>query len=273
MTDGTTTTTTTTAPPAWHNGVDATILGHWQNKNYDLSDPAKVAIAATQAAIEAQRFVGAPPDQLVRLPKDTNDAAGWDAVHQRLGTPREAKDYDFAGIKFGDGTELEAGFTDAMRGALHKARVSKDAAPEVVKAVIKYLDDADATDGIAKANTLTDQKKALKDSWGTRHDENLLAAKQAARRLGVDPETVAALENVVGYDKVMEMFRKIGAGTNEDTFVEGRGPGAPATQQSAQARMEELKADEAWRKRLFAGDAAAKREFHALMEQISGVAA
>jgi hypothetical protein len=259
-------------PAAWHTGVDAEILGHWQNKNYDLSDPGKVAIAATQAAIKAQQFVGLPPDQLLRLPKDAADEAGWKTVHQRLGTPAESKDYDFSAIKFADGTNLEAGFSDAMRGALHKANVSKDAAPEILKAVIKYMDEADASEKTVATSKLAEQKAALKQSWGPKHDENLLAAKQGARRLGVDPDTVAALEGVVGYDKIMEMFRKIGHGTSEDTFHDGR-TAAPATQQSAQARVKELEKDDAFQKRLFSGDAAAAREFHALMEQVAGVVA
>ena len=259
----------------WHQGVDAAILGHWQNKAYDLSDPAKVAIAATQAAIEAQRFVGVPPDQLLRLPKDTTDAAGWDTVHQRLGTPKEAKDYDFTGVKFSDGSELDDNFSTAMRSALHKARVSKDAAPEIVKSVIKFFDDADKSEASIRQSTLDSQKGELKKSWGTRHDENLLQAKQGARRLGIDPETINALENVLGYDKIMEMFRKVGAGSNEDTFVDGGvgGNSVPATQEAAIARLAELQSDKAWVDRLFKGDVSARRELDALNQQIAGVAA
>jgi len=71
----------------------------------------------------------------------------------------------------------------------------------------------------------------------------------------------------------MEMFRKIGAGTSEDTFVEDGRLGSPATAANAQERLNELQNDSAWRTRLLAGDAAAKREFFALTEQIAGVVA
>jgi hypothetical protein len=263
--------TTVTTPPAWHNGIDAGVTAAWTNKGYDLSDPVKTATAMWEQYKNLESHMGVPADRLLRLPKDAADEAGWKSVRTRLGVPNEAKDYDFAGVKFADGTDLEQGFTDTMRASLHKAGVAKDAAPEVVKAVIKYLDDAAAAEGTTKAQTLAEQKAALQKSWGPRHDENLLAAKQGARRLGVEPETVAALESLVGYDKVMEMFRKVGAGTNEDTFHVGRETGSPSTQVGAQARLTELQADKAWVNRLMSGDMTAKREFHALTEQIAGV--
>jgi|SRR5882672_4714245 len=271
MAEAAATTTTTTAP--WHQGVDAETLGFWQNKGYDLADPKTFATKITEQYRNAERHLGVPADQLLRLPKDATDQDGWKTVHQRLGVPKEAKDYDLAGIKFGDGTELEAGFVDGMRTALHQAAVSKDKAPEVVKAVIKYLDDADKAETDTRTTKLNEQKETLKKSWGPKHDENLLAAKQGARRLGVEPETVAELEKLVGYDKVMEMFRKVGAGTSEDTFHEGRTTGSPPTADSAKARLDELQNDAAWRTRLFAGDATANREFIALTEQIVGISA
>jgi hypothetical protein len=271
MTDG------ATPPPAggqpWHQGVDAGVITAWQNKGYDLADPKAMATKMWEQYAHLESHLGVPADRLLRLPKDVADAAGWDAIHQRLGAPKDAAGYDFAGIKFGDGTELEAGFTDTMRGALHKAHVSKEAAPEIVKAVIKYLDDADASEKTVHTTKLDEQKATLAKSWGPKADENMLAAKQGARRLGVDAETVQTLENALGYDKVMEMFRKVGHGTSEDTFLGGGPPGNPTTQQGAQARMDELQKDAAWVSRLMAGDATTRREFDALMEQISGVAA
>lgn len=261
-------------PAAWHSGVDAGVVSAWTNKGYDLADPVKTATAMWEQYKNLESHMGVPPERLIRLPKDAADEAGWKSVRQRLGVPAEAKDYDFNGIKFGDGTDLEAGFTDAMRGALHKAGVAKDSAPEVVKAVIKYLDDADASEKTVATSKLAEQKAALAKSWGTKADENMLAAKQGARRLGVTPETVAALENVIGYDAIMEMFRKIGAGTSEDTFVgSGNRTGDPTTQQGAQARLDELKKDDGWVKRLMGGDITTRREFDALMEQIAGVVA
>lgn len=256
----------------WHQGIDAAVIEKWQGKGYDLTNPKETASKMWEQYAHLESHLGVPADRLIRLPKDAADQAGWQNVHQRLGVPKEAKDYDLGSVKFADGTDLEAGFIDGMRSALHRANVSKDSAPEIVKAVIKYLDDADKAEIDVRTSTLNNQKEALKKSWGPRHDENLLAAQQGARRLGVDKETVAQLESLIGYDKVMEMFRKVGAGTSEETFIDGK-TGHTPTASSAQSRLAELQRDDAWQKRLFNGDTTARREFDALIEQIAGVSA
>src|SRR5690242_976648 len=63
------------AAAPWHQGIDPLIIGHWQNKGYDLADPGKVALEATKQARELERHFGVPADQLIKLPKDTADEA------------------------------------------------------------------------------------------------------------------------------------------------------------------------------------------------------
>ena len=55
------------------------------------------------------------------------------------------------------------------------------------------------------------EKAELAKSWGSNYAANKIVAENAARALGIDPAAVAALEQQVGYGKVMEMFRTIGA--------------------------------------------------------------
>jgi len=258
----------------WHTGVDPAILGHWQNKAYDLTDPAKVAIETTKAAIEAQKFVGVPPEQILKLPKDAADEAGWKGVWERLGAPKEAKDYTFEGIKFGD-NDLEPAFVDSMRAALAAAAVPKDKAPAIVKGVIKYLTDAEAAETANATAALAVEKDALTKSWGTNFEVNKLTAMQGAKRLGVDPSVIESLETKVGlgYSKVMEMFRKIGAATSEDTFVEGKNISTgPATVAGARARLAELQADKEWSSRLLKGGVPERREFDSLTQMIASAA-
>ena len=45
---------------------------------------------------EAEKLIGAPASQLLRLPADpSKDMDGMKAVWQRLGAPSDAKEYDF----------------------------------------------------------------------------------------------------------------------------------------------------------------------------------
>lgn len=253
--------------------MDPEILGHFDNKGWKKDDPKALVTEVAKAWKGLEKHFGAPADQILRLPKDASDEAGWSAVRQRLGMPAEAKDYDFSGIKFADGTELEQSFTDSMRASLHKAGVAKDAAPEVVKAVVKYLGDADSAESAARATTLKNERETLTREWGNNFEFNRLTAMQGAKRLGVDEATVAKLEGELGYAKVMEMFRKIGQGTTEDTFVETPLGGNPTTMNGAKARIAELKSDPDWVKKYLAGSSKEVAEMNNLIALSSGAAA
>lgn len=260
------------APTPWYEGkLDADAIGYAQNKGWKLDDPVTFATESFKAAREAQKFVGVPPEQLIRLPKDAKDEAGWNSVWQRLGVPKEAKEYDFSAVKRADGTAIDEAFADTIRQTAITNRIPKDAATAFAQSMVKHLESQEAAQIAERTAKLGSEKAELAKSWGPNADLNKLTAMQGAKRLGVSAEEIAALENVTGYSKVMEMFRKIGAGTSEDTFVDGKG--TPTTQASAQARLTELQADKAWVDRLFKGDAAARREHDALIQQITGVAA
>src|SRR5881394_756652 len=64
---------------------------------------------------DAEKLVGVPADQVLRVPKDAADEKGWNAVWSRLGKPTDAKGYDFSDIKFADGTAPDATFVETMR--------------------------------------------------------------------------------------------------------------------------------------------------------------
>jgi hypothetical protein len=263
-----------TPPTAtWYEGkATPEQLGFWQNKGYNAADPITVAIEATKSAMQAQSFIGAPPDQILRLPKGADDADGWKAVYARLGVPNKAEDYDFTGVKFGD-NDLEPGFASTMRGALHKAGVIKEKAPDVVRAVVKYLADAEAAEAVETTAKRQTERAELLKNWGTNAEFNRLTAMQGAKRVGATPEDVARFESVLGYDRTMELFRRIGAGTTEDTFVESKQGGPPTTVNSAKARMAELEQDREWVARFLKGGAQEKREWHDLQQLIHGEAA
>src|SRR5260370_34626008 len=267
MVDAVVAPTVTPAPP-WHQGVEAETLGFWQHKGLDLSDPKVFATKITEQYRNAEKHLGVPADRLLQLPSkkaDGNyDESEWKAIHQRLGVPKDVKEYDFTGIKFTDGTELDEQFTTAMRSELHNANVAKDKAPAIVKAVIKYLDDADKAEATIRESEKKNQiEKVLKD-WGAHRQENELLSLQALKRLEISQPEYDKLAGVIGYDRAAEIFRKIGSGFKEAPYVDGQTPGAPTTAASAQARLAELENDPGWRAKLVKHDTATWREFRAL---------
>lgn len=265
------------ASKPWHDGLDPLLIGHAQNKGWDLNDPKAAFSAAAKSSAELQKHFGVPADQLLRLPKDTTDEAGWSAVRQRLGAPKEAKEYDFSGVKYADGGDLDQSFTDAMRGVLHKAGTPKEAAPEVLKTVVKWLGDADSAESAAKTARLQTEMRELDAEWGSNKEFNRLTAMQGARRAVGDDlgakKLIDAMQDAIGYKATMEFWRKVGAGTSEDTFVEMNKGGSPTTMNGAKARIAELQADPDFVARYLKGSLKEVAEMNNLILLSSGVAA
>lgn len=262
-------------PPAanWYDGKAAPeMLGFWQNKGYNAADPATVAIEATKAAMQAQTFIGAPPDQLIKLPKDATDEAGWKGVYSRLGVPAEAKDYDLSTIKTADGNDLDAGLADVMRSAFHRGNVGKDKAPEIIKAIVKYAGDRETARATEREANRTREMADFTRESGEHANYNKLLAENGVKRSGHTADQFEQAVQAWGYKEAMSHYMKIGALGEEARFVEGVKGGPITTPNSALSRKEELMADEAWKARFLKGGASEKAEMTELNRLISEAA-
>ena len=257
------------APP-WHQGVDAEVLGHWQNKGWKVDDPKEVALAATKQAREAEKPFGVPTERLIRLPADAKDEAGWKDVWGKLGVPADAKDYNFADVKF-KGADLDPGVAETMRAALATAKVPKDNAAALLKALVKPIEDADRAVSAANAVKSAAEQARLDANWGQNKQANLLKAFDGARRLGLNQEQVKAMETAIGIDVADEVLRKIGALGSEDPFVQSEPGGNVATQQGAAAELARLQTDPDWTSKLLRGDLATKQQWENLTRIMTGI--
>jgi hypothetical protein len=245
---------------------DAETQGAFKNNGWDSKPPAEAAFEAMKSFRETQRHLGIPKDRLLALPKDASDEAGWKTLRSKLGVPDDAKGYSFADIKRADGSAPDTQLLEAVAPALHAAGVPKDRAPEVVSAVVKFLDSADTTAATQKQAALVQERDALAKDWGPNKEANMFIAKQAALKIGMTQAEIDALESAAGYKNTMGVFLKLGQLMGEDKFINspaGGGAGVMTADQAA-ARMKDLQADTAWGQKLLAGDAAAMREFNAL---------
>lgn len=249
----------------WYKGkVDDVMVGIWQNRGLHDKDAATVAIEMTKAHAEASKFLGVPANELARLPK-AGDAEGTKALMQKLGAPADAKDYDFSSVKIGDKPLAEANkaLEDMLRATAAGTFMPKDAATKLAGEIVGFLQKQTTAEVAAKEAALLEEKAALAKNWGANAAVNKLMAQNAAKALGIDEATVAALESVAGYSKVMEMFRQIGSKIGEDTFVgggSGAGKGGVMTREQAIAKKNELMADAAWVARYMAGGTTERKE-------------
>jgi hypothetical protein len=264
------------APAApWYQGAgaDAETVGFWDNKGWSKEVPDKIAIEATKRARQLESHYGVPAEQLLKLPKADAGPEAWRSIHERLGMPKESKDYDF-----GDAVkDLDETFVTTMREALHKAGVAKDAAAELMKGAAKFFNDTEAAETSAKTLQLQTERSELAKEWGREFEFNRLTAMQGVRRAvgsGEDAQkTLDAMAQTMGYKATMEFWRKIGVATTEATFVDGaQGGGMITTQAGHAARLQELQSDPAWVARLTSGDVAARKEFMNHMTALHGEA-
>lgn len=256
----------------WYAGFDDETKGYMTNRGYDKKKPEEAFLEASKAHREATQKLGAPANELLRIPKDPN-AAEWKDVWARLGKPGEAKDYDLSTVKRAGDKPIDNALADTLRNAAFDVNLPKEAAARLAAAVVKHLDAQNTATAAEKQDKLNTEKADLKKNWGNNEAANKVIAAAAARALGVDPATVEALEGVVGYAKIMEMFRVVGTKIGEDRFVNGgQGPNmGPMTVEQAKAEKEALMADKAWRDRYLAKGAEEVRKFTALNRIISGV--
>lgn len=261
-----TTPETPPAPAAWHTGIAPETIGFWQTKGwFDPANPdaKKVAEGLTKSYREVERFVGAPPDEMIRVPKPNAATADIDAYWQRIGVPKESKDYDLSSVKRADGKDVDTALVDAFRAAVHSSRVTKDQAAPILAAVIKQLDAADAASLAERTASIKAEREALDKNWGTNKAYNTAVAERALRDLataaGVPAEQIKAAADAlstvggIGASKVWEMFRIIGSKMGEAPFIGKDNPGGGdkvMSREQAKAEIETLKADRAFYKQL-----------------------
>jgi hypothetical protein len=264
---------TAAANKPWYDGADTELVGYIQNRGLDKMEPKAAALAEAKAHREAERLLGVPADQLLRFPKDANDKEGWAKIHARLGVPTDAKEYDFTAVKTAAGQPIGETIANTLRAAAGEAALTKDQAAAVAKSVVKLFDETEATKAAEYAIKLDAEKASLKTNWGQNATANLIVAQNAATKLGVTPAELSALESVVGYSRVMEMFRTVGSKIGEDVFVNG-GPGGgnqPVSKEAAQQRLDELGRDQDWQAKFNKGDVKALQEFNNLTRMVAGV--
>lgn len=261
------------AQDQWYAGADPETTGWLQNRGWDKIDAKTAALNAVKSYREAEKHIGAPPDQLLRMPKDAADTENWGKLYTKLGVPDKAEGYDFKDVKATDGTELNTDLATRLRTIAHENKMTPAAAKAMASSYVKLMDEAKAGESAEYARTLENEKGTLRTNWGGNAASNMVIAQNAAAKLGVEPDALKTLEKTVGYSKVMDMFRKIGVTMGEDRFIGGGPGGNPNLGMSAQqagAELETLMSDNAWVSKFENGDKSALQQFDNLTRLKSG---
>jgi len=206
-----------------------------------------------------EKLRGVPEERLLKLPEkmEGDDAR---AVWQRLGTPKDAKGYEIPRDEKSDPTFIEWAET-----AFHQNNLTKAQALGVVKAYNEKFSADIQAQAQARALKIAQGEETLKREWGPRYEANLNLAKQGAKILGLDANTLDIMEAAQGRDVLFKNLQKIGVGVGESQFIDG-GTGTPTTMTAEQAQEEinKLIKDQKFAKKLTRGDVEAKEKWDKL---------
>jgi len=272
-TQTTQTTQTTTGPAVGSFAADPEFAkfteeerGFFALKGWDKKPATTAARELAQSYRELEKFTGVPKDQILRFPKDANDVENWNILRERMGVPKDVKDYDFTAVKFGDGSDLDEPFVEMMRKAALDNGIPKDAALELTKRFVQFMDDTDKADAVTSQAATAREFDDLKKSWGTNFESNTFIANQAAEKIGLTKDFIEnAIRGGASRLQLSQGFLKLGVAMGEDKFVRNPSDQTNAlTVESAKAQLDALQNDTAWTARLSNGDARAMEQFHAL---------
>lgn len=241
------------APPAvWTDGIQDQGLREWAvNKGYHKSAPHEVAPQILQHYHSLEKLFGADKaGNAVILPNwDAADEAGvaaQNAFFDRIGRPKEGKDYDLAAPQ---GVTLDPEIEKWSRDTFHKIGLTAKQATALSKEY-QALEAAKAhAEQQADVQRFAAEDKALKTEWGAAYADKIAKASAAAKALGIKGEVIDALQSKAGYSDVMKMFSNIAEKLGEDKLITGDSTGGGAgkmTPAEAKAELDRLSRDKEW---------------------------
>lgn len=209
------------------------------------------ALAESYKNLEAKLSTRHPEDRTIFLPEKMEGEAVKN-VFQRLGMPKEMKDYDFAK----DDKTADPKTVEAFQNIFYENNLTKDQAAGVAKKYTEYVQGLQAQQQEAHKNALIQGEAALKKEWGSQYEANINIAKQGAKILGLDAKTLDAIEASQGRESLFKTLQRIGVSVGESGFVDGSGAGAgkEMTAEQASAEIQRLYQDKKFQKKFNNGD-------------------
>lgn len=197
----------TTAEPWYSKLLPETDHGFVANKNW--TDPS--AMLASYKSLES--LLGADKaGRAIIPPKEGDPPEAKRAFWEKLGAPKEAKDYE---LKAPEGMAEFPALTKAADW-FQKAGVPKELAQSVFNAAVQ---DEIAQAEEFKAQSQREMSELAKD-WGKDFNNNVEIARRAQKAAGLSQEEIVAMENALGTKKFMTVLNSFGK-----AIAEAPGPG------------------------------------------------
>lgn len=251
-----------TQPANWYDGLDLSdeYKGLIQTKNF------KTINDFVKSYQNIEKMTGVDKNEIIRIPKPKDgEEPDYTDVFKALGRPEKYSDY---GLPDND-------FANKVAEEMFRLGLSTKQAKGIADFVDKYAQENG--DAANKANeekleaAAKEARESLKKDWGKDFDLNIEVAKQAVADLkdtiGLDPDVLDKLGDVIGVDKAAKLFYLLGKDAASDgsknlaDYVSKSGAETP---EIAKYKLSELYADPEIAKKLAAHDPAVTKELNRL---------
>lgn len=191
-----------------------------------------------ESLLNMEKVMGAPRDRLVVLPEKSDDPK-WNEIHERLGRPKTAAEYNIPLPEGDPGT-----FAAKAKEAMFKYNLTADQA----KGLAEWWNGEGAAMQEAQENELVmksdAEMKQLHAEWGSLATEKEAIARAAAKEFfNLDGDAMTAVERSMGSRAFMEAMVKIGEKLGEAKFVTGDAGEQVDSKTKALQEIETLKKD------------------------------
>ncbi len=218
-----------TQTDTWYAGLAEPIKAHITNRGHDKEEPAVAAAKLAEAHFAAQKLIGVPPEQVVRLPKDATDPSYPD-VYKRvsaLGAPKEPAGYTLEGIPEATATQVRALAT--------KLGLPVHVAAELAAGLVSDANAAAAATKAASDTAVAAMQATMRATMGANYDLNMFKLQKVGEALGWDKAMLDGLQTQVGGDKLINALLTLGDKMGEAPTLRGPVGGGPLNMTRDQA--------------------------------------
>jgi hypothetical protein len=189
----------------------------------------------------AQKMIGIPRDQLLRIPQ-SDKKEDWDPVFEKLGRPAKADDYK---LKVPDGfPPAEKAYAESVMAAAHGAGLSQKQFEAMTGWLYERAGQSLAQQKANKDAQAADWVGSLKTEWGQAFDTKVKQAKDAiahyddALKLGGDLVKALNETGLGDHPGLAKLFAGLARNLHEDGKLTGKAFGADALQSPVEAQQQ-----------------------------------
>ena len=195
---------------------------------------------------ELEKFTGRDKNDFIEIPK--GEDADLSEVYSRLGRPNSADEYELQDTEF----------AKAAKEILFKEGISKKQAKALESWFDEYAKAQQAADEEKRSADMDARNKAsmesLKKLWGADFDKNVALSKNVAADLELSNEQIDVIGEAIGAEKLGKILLGLSKPSDSNQPLTGYKSGGQETKEMAALRIDELKSDSEFMKKVAAGD-------------------